>query len=100
MENDGDVIGRDACASQVVNDRLVEAPFSGCRSAWIRGDLDERVALTCSMRNLEVLWIMFDEPLSAIILWYAECFDEGGRNLLEEPLSLGDRLSLENLDSH
>jgi len=52
------------------------------------------------MRNLEVLWIMFDEPLSAIILWYAECFDEGGRNLLEEPLSLGDRLSLENLDSH
>jgi len=48
--------------------------------------------------DVEVLGIMFDETLSAIIFRDAESLDEGGMNPLEEPFPLGDRPSPDDLD--
>ncbi len=50
--------------------------------------------------DLEVLGIMFDESLSAIIFRDSESLDEGGMNPLEKPLPLRDPPSLDDLDPH
>jgi hypothetical protein len=50
--------------------------------------------------DLEVLGIMFDETLSAIVFRDAEGLDEGGMDTLEEPFPLGDRPPPHDLDLH
>jgi hypothetical protein len=98
VENDEDVAGWDPHLSQVADDRLVERPLGGWRSAREGGDLHEGVVLGPPGGDLEVLGIMLDEPLSAIILWNAECLDQGGMNRLEKTPPLGNGPSLEDLD--
>ena len=42
---------------------------------------------------------MLEDSLRAIIVRYAERLDEGGMNFIEQPLPLGGRPSLNDLDS-
>src|SRR5918992_3904299 len=98
VENDEDVAGGDRLLPQVADDRLVEGPLGGWRSAREGGDLHEGIVLGLSGWDLEVLGIMLDELLSAIILWNAERLNQGGVNRLEKTPPLGSRPSLEDLD--
>jgi hypothetical protein len=77
---------------------LVEARLRGCGSTWKRVDLDERVALACSGRDLEVRGIVFDEPLSAIIVRDLERLDEGRMNSFEDLLLIDGSASVDDLD--
>jgi len=65
-----------------------------------RGDLDERVTLTCSWRYLEVRGIVLDDALSAIVLRNGERLDQGIMHCVEELLPLARGSSFEDLDSH
>src|SRR6266545_5497037 len=100
VEDDEDVAGGDSHLFQVADDRLVERPLGGCRSAWEGGDFHEGVVVGVSGWDLEVLGIVLDEPLSAIVLRDAKRLDQRGVNRLEKTLPLGNRPSLEDLDPH
>jgi hypothetical protein len=84
--------------SEVANQGLVEVPFRGWKSPGERGDLDERVALAGSGGSLEVFRIVFDHPLGAIVVGYAERLDKGIVHPIEEPLPFGERPSPDDLD--
>jgi hypothetical protein len=73
MKHDEDVRSRNARCSQISNEGLVEVPLSSYRSARKCCDLDEGVTLACSRRNLEILGIVFDDSLGAVVLGKAEC---------------------------
>jgi hypothetical protein len=56
--------------------------------------------VTRSGRDVEVLRIVFDDPLGAIIVRYAERVDKCGMSRSEEPPPLGERPSLDHLDPY
>jgi hypothetical protein len=97
-QDDEDVLGWNAFGPQVPDDRLVEPTFRVRRSTRERRDLDERVVLAGSRRNLEALCLVLDDALRPVVVRDAEALNQGSVYRVEETLLLVSGSALQDLD--
>src|SRR5439155_6005139 len=69
-----------------------------CGPARESGDLDQRIAIRAPGRDLEVLRVVLDDPLGAVVIRYAKRLHQRSVDRLEQPPPLRERPSLHDLN--